>query len=153
MPIQIPPQYSIKYGARKRRRSSTAAEVITTADIPKYYPTKRRKTRIVRTTHGDKKMNEALLAVTLVEHYGLDHSTALTVVLEGDIDKAAKKMAAKIKDPEKRKDAEQKFKNELKKRMKKEKDSSDDDSDDDDVDELFHVMQATKAAGKKRKKK
>lgn len=65
-------------------------------------------------------MNEALLAVELVESYGLEHVDALDIVLEQDDDKAAKKMAKKAApdDPEKQKELEAKYKEKMHKMRK-----------------------------------
>lgn len=90
-------------------------EVTTTGNIPKnYFPVRRRKKKV----DG---MSEALFAVELVEDYGLDHRDALEVVLEQDVDKAAKKMAKKAApdDDDKQKELESKYKEKMMK-MKKE---------------------------------
>lgn len=65
-------------------------------------------------------MNEATIAVELVEEYGLDASAALEVMLEQDLDKAAKKMAQKAApdDKEKQKELEGKYKERMMKRKK-----------------------------------
>lgn len=67
-------------------------------------------------------MNEALVAVELVEEHGFDHREALSIVLEQDTDKAAKKMAKKAApdDPEKQKELEAKYRERMMKMKKKE---------------------------------
>jgi len=78
-------------------------------------------------------MNEVNQVLELVESYELSYNEALDVILESDLEKAAKKMAAKIKDPEKRKKAEEKFLKNMKKfkgkseemKRKKKKDKKD----------------------------
>ena len=64
-------------------------------------------------------MNEALKALELVEELGLDSQDALDLVIEGDIDKQAKKMAKKDApdDKDKQKELECKYKKELEKKM------------------------------------
>jgi len=102
-------------------------EVTTTVDVPVYFPDRKKKkhrnqlyVRKTRTKNEDKKMNEALLAIELVEDYGLDSREALAIVLEQDPDKAAKKMAKKNGngDPDKEKELEAKYRETMKKKMK-----------------------------------
>ena len=50
-----------------------------------------------------------MFAVELVTEFDLDYEDVLDYILEADLEKAAKKMAAKVKDPEERKSAEKKF--------------------------------------------
>lgn len=92
-------------------------ETTTTANLPtsNYFPPKRKK------KEKEKKMNEARLAVELVEKYALDPRDALEVVMEGDTDKAAQKMAKKAApdDEDKQKELEGKFKEKMKKKRKK----------------------------------
>lgn len=92
----------------------------TTKGVPVYFPDRKRKKR-----KGDKSMKEAKRAADLVEA-GLAPLDALELVLEVDDSKgekeyesAAKKMAARIKDPDKRKAAEKKFAAAMFKRSKK----------------------------------
>lgn len=102
-------------------------EVTTTANVPSnYFPDRRNKrkdsyVRKTRTKNEVKDMNEALFAVELVERYGLDHRDALDIVLEQDDDKAAAKMAKKAApdDPDKQKELESKYKEQMKKRRAK----------------------------------
>jgi len=65
--------------------------------------------------------NEALLALELVEDCGFSHRDALEAVLEGDAEKAADKMVAKIKDPKDKEKAKKKFVDQMKQRMEKRK--------------------------------
>lgn len=73
-------------------------------------------------------MNEARLAVRLVERYGLSTKQALKVVLEDDADAAAKMVAKKEapEDPKKQKDLEKRYKEDIQKDMDKVKDDKDD---------------------------
>jgi len=100
-------------------------EVTTTTDVPIYFPQRKKKrtslyVRKTRTKDEDEEMNEAMLAVQLVEEYGLDHRDALDIVLEQDPDMAAKKMAKKAAngDKDKEKELEAKYKEQMMKKKK-----------------------------------
>lgn len=76
-------------------------------------------------------MNEARLAVMLVEKHGLTHRQALRVVLEDDADGAAKLMAANAapEDPKKQKEMAKDFKEQMLKAMEADDKPSDEDDD------------------------
>lgn len=64
-------------------------------------------------------MNEARLAVKLVERYGLSHRAAVRVVLEGDADGASKMMAANAapNDPKEQAKLAKDYKEQIKKEL------------------------------------
>lgn len=95
--------------------------------VPKYFPVRDPKKK-----RKEPVMNEARLAVMLVERHGLSHRQALKVVLESDADGAAKLMAqnAAPEDPKKQKELAKDFKEQMTKAM-----DADDDKDKKEADE------------------
>lgn len=96
--------------------------------VPKYFPDPRDREQ------NDKEepvMNEARLAVKLVERHGLTTKQAMRVVLESDADGASKLMAqnAAPEDPKKQKELAKDFKEQMQKAM------DSDDKDKKEVDE------------------
>lgn len=110
------------------RSFKSASETTTTANVPIWFPPKQRKKE-------GSKMNEASVAIRLVEH-GLTSEQALQCVVEGDAEKAAKLMAAAATDdPEKKKELEAKYSEKFKKMMASDADKDDKDEADDDKDD------------------
>ena len=91
----------------------------TTADVPIYFPGKRKDKK----RRKGRKMNEVEQALDLVESMGFSPSDALEVILEQekDYDKAAKKMAKKAAngDADKEKELEAKFKKAMERKGKR----------------------------------
>ena len=91
-------------------------EITKTTNIPAFFPQgfKRKKKKKEKWF-----MNEAKFALELMEEYGLEPKEVLEIILETDIEKAAAKMVANIKDPEDKAAAKKKFIAQMKKRMEK----------------------------------
>lgn len=103
-------------------------ETTTTGNVPVYYPDRRKDK-----SKKEKKMSEAKRALAMMEKFNLSASDTLKLVIEGDVNAAAAKLAKKASGGDKTREEQLKvkFKEQMKRKMK-EKDKEDDPEEDDD---------------------